>query len=160
MSDTQQQLGAETGGASSTVRPDRSASRSGVEPTGWATWVIFAGVMLFMLGLFQAMQGLVALLKDEFFLVTSRGLVLHVDYTVWGWVHLILGLVAVGAGVAILRGQAWGRVVGIILAVVSAIANMAFLAAYPVWSATVITVDIIVVYSLAVHGREVDAYGT
>jgi hypothetical protein len=111
--------------------------------------------MLVMMGAFQAIEGLVALFKDEYYVVSRTGLVLSVDYTTWGWTHLIIGLVAVLAGIGILLGQTWARVVGIVIAVISAFANMAFIAAYPLWCTIVIATDVLVIYALAVHGREV-----
>jgi hypothetical protein len=100
-------------------------------------------------------MGCVALFDDSYFVVTSNGLVLSVDYTRWGWVHLILGAIAVLAGFGVMMGQLFARVIGVIMAVVSAIANIAFIAAYPIWSIAVITLDVIVIYALTVHGREV-----
>ena len=58
------------------------------EMTGWVGWIAFAGVMMVLLGTFHAIQGLVALFQDEYFLVAKSGLTVHVDYTAWGWVHL------------------------------------------------------------------------
>jgi hypothetical protein len=107
-----------------------------------------------MVGSFQAISGLVALFNDDYYLVGSNGLVVSVDYTAWGWVHLVLGVVAFLTGIGMMIGQSWARVTGIILAVLSAIVNLAFLAAYPVWSVLVIALDVIVIYALAVHGRE------
>jgi hypothetical protein len=123
--------------------------------TGWVGMVVFAGVMLLLLGGFQAIQGIVAIFRDEYYLTTTAGLVLTVDYTAWGWTHLLLGAIAILAGVGVLGGQTWARVVGIIIAVVSALANMMFLAAYPVWGTIVIAIDVLVIYALAAHGREV-----
>jgi hypothetical protein len=128
------------------------------EPTGWVGWVFFAGIMMITLGSFQAMMGFVAIFQDDYYLVTRDGLVLSVDYTAWGWIHLLLGAVALLAGFAVMSGRMWGRVIGIVLAVISAIVNMAFIAAYPVWSIVIITIDVIVIYALAVHGRETRAF--
>jgi hypothetical protein len=125
------------------------------EPTAWVGFVVFGGVMLMMLGGFQAIEGLVAIFQDEYYLVTRNGLVLSMDYTTWGWIHLGIGLVAFAAGVGVLRGHMWARVVGITIAVVGALANLAFLAAYPIWSTILIATDVLVIYSLVVHGREV-----
>jgi hypothetical protein len=125
------------------------------EPTAWVGMVIFSGVMLTMLGGFQAMEGIVALIRDEYYLVTRNGLMIDIDYTTWGWTHLVLGLLAVAAGIGIFAGQMWARVLGIVIAVVSALANMAFLAAYPIWATIVIAVDVLVIYALAMHGSEV-----
>ncbi|MEN3359326.1 MAG: hypothetical protein V7637_3308 [Mycobacteriales bacterium] len=123
--------------------------------TGWVGWVIFAGVMMFMLGCFEVIAALVALFEDQYYLVGPSGLVVSVDYTAWGWAHLIIGAVAICAGAGVMLGQTWARVIGIILAVVSAVTNMAFMAAYPAWSILLIALDVIVVYALAMHGGEV-----
>jgi len=128
--------------------------RGGVEHPGWLGWVLFAGVMMILLGSFQAIAGLVALLDDEFYLVGKSGLVVSVDFTTWGWVHLLLGIVALLAGIGAMVGQTWARAVGIVLAVLSAIANIAFLPAYPIWSTIIIAVDVVIIYALAVHGGE------
>ncbi|GAA0950080.1 DUF7144 family membrane protein [Virgisporangium aurantiacum] len=127
------------------------------EPTGWVGLVIFAGVMLVMLGGFQAMEGIVAIIRDEYYLVTRNGLIIDLDYTTWGWIHLVLGLLAAAAGVGIFAGQMWARVLGIVIAVMSALANMAFLAAYPIWATIMIAVDVLIIYALSMHGREVKA---
>ncbi|MFG1990898.1 hypothetical protein ACGFJ7_13075 [Actinoplanes sp. NPDC048988] len=129
--------------------------RRTAEPTAWVGVVIFAAVMLLLMGGFQIMEGIVAIFRDDYYLTTSRGLVLTLDYTAWGWTHLIIGLIAVGTGIGIFAGQTWARVVGIIIASVSALANAAFLPAYPIWCAILIAIDVLIIYALAVHGREV-----
>ena len=80
---------------------------------------------------------------------------MHVNLAAWGWLHLVLGVVAVIAGYGVIVGERWAQIVGIVLAGVSAIVNLAYIAAYPLWSVIVIAVDVIVIYALAVHGREV-----
>jgi len=127
---------------------------AGVTPTGWVGWIAFAGIMLVLEGSIQIIQGLVALFDDGYYLVTPAGLVVDVDYNAWGWVHLLLGVVALATGLGLLRGQMWARVTGVVLAVLSALVNIAFLAAYPIWSTVVIAVDVIVIYAIVVHGRE------
>jgi hypothetical protein len=135
------------------------AVQDGVPVTGtaWLGWVYFAGLIMIMLGFFQAITGLVAVFDDDYYLVTDRGLVVSVDYTVWGVVHLVIGIVAFAAGYAVMKGRTWGRTIGIILAVASAVVNMAFIAAYPVWSILIIVLDVVIIYALAVHGREARA---
>ena len=76
------------------------------------------------------------------------------DYTVWGWTHLILGILAVATGLGLLAGNTAARVVEIVLAVVSAILSLVFIATHPIWSTIVTTVDVIVIYAIVVHGRE------
>lgn len=124
-------------------------------PTAWVGFVLFGGIMLLTVGAFQAIEGLVALFKDDYYLVTRNGLVFTLDYTTWGWTHLIIGLVAMAAGIGVILGQMWARVVGIVIAVISAFANLTFIAAYPLWCTIVIATDVLVIYALAVHGREI-----
>lgn len=126
------------------------------QPTGWVGMVLFAAVMLMMLGSFQAVEGLVALFRDDFYMTTQTGLILQLDYTAYGWTHLILGLVAVATGIGLLAGQTWARIIGVIIAGVSALVNLAFLPAYPIWSVLVIALDVLVIYALTAHGREVE----
>lgn len=130
----------------------RSAPRA--ERTGWYGWIAFAGTMMLMLGSFHAMAGLVALFKDEYYLVRPSGLVVNVDYTAWGWTHIVLGLLIAGAGFGLFVGAMWARVVAVLVALVSALVNLAFLSAYPVWSTIMIAVDILVIYAVIAHGRE------
>jgi len=132
----------------------RGGRRAAAEPTGWVGWVIFAGVVMITLGAFHIIDGLVALFERSYYLVTSSHLVVHVNYAAWGWVHLAIGAVFVLTGFGVLAGMTWARVVGIALAVLSAIVNLAFLAAYPVWGVILIALDIVVIYALAMHGRE------
>jgi hypothetical protein len=123
--------------------------------TAWAGTVVFAGVMLLMLAAFHAMMGFVAIFDPGYYLVTRNGLIVSVDYTTWGWIHLTFGVVGVLCGLGIIAGQTWARIVGIVIAVLSAIVNVAFIAAYPLWSTIVIAVDVLIVYALAVHGKDV-----
>ena len=130
-------------------------------PSAWAGWVVFGGVMLIMLGTFQVIQGLVALFDDGFYLVGSEGLAVNVDYNTWGWIHMGIGVIAILTGLGLLAGNLAARIVGVIIAFLSALVNLSFLSAYPVWSAIMITIDVVVIYAIIVHGRETkDMYGT
>jgi hypothetical protein len=81
----------------------------------------------------------------------------ELDYTVWGWVHLILGLVAVAGGLALMGRRGWGRMLVIGLAGLSALVNIGFLSAYPIWCIMIIAFDVLVIYALTVHWDEVRA---
>ncbi|HEV7210553.1 MAG TPA: hypothetical protein VGN47_02440 [Blastococcus sp.] len=124
------------------------------EPTGWTGWVVFASVMMLLVGSWQFIQGLVALFDDGFYKVHPNGLVVHVNYNVWGWTHMLLGAVIALSAVGILAGNIVARTVGVLFAGLSAIANLAFIEAYPFWSILIIGVDVVVIYALTVHGRE------
>lgn len=140
------------------AEPHSTVPTAGARGTsGWVGWIAFAGVLLFMLGSFHVIQGIVALVKDEYFLVSSSGLVLDVDYTAWGWTHVIAGAIVLMAGIGVLAGQMWARVVGTVVALLSAIVNMVFLPAYPIWSTLMIALAVVVVMALTVHGSEIKA---
>lgn len=121
--------------------------------TGWVGWVYFAGALMLVSGVFQGIMGLTALLNDKVFLVTPDKLAV-LDYTQWGWVHLALGVILLTAGMSVINGGTWGRVVGVLLASLSLVANFMFLPAYPLWSIVVLVINVLVMYALLVHGDE------
>jgi len=139
-------------------RPDVDTSRpaygTSPDPTAWTGWVVFAGMMMILVGSFQAIEGLVAVFDDGFYRVTESGLVVNVDYTVWGWTHLLLGALLIVCGAGVLAGNVVARAVAVVLAVISALTNLLFIEAYPIWSILIIAVDVLVIYALVVHGRE------
>jgi hypothetical protein len=123
----------------------------------WAAgFILFAGVMMIMAGIFQFLAGLVALSPSDFYVATPKYL-LQFDAASWGWTHLLVGALVALAGFGVLAGQTWGRVAGIALAVLSAVANFAFIPYYPFWSLTIIALDVLVIWALAAHGPEVAA---
>jgi hypothetical protein len=123
--------------------------------TAWVGLIFFASILLVIMGTLQFIQGLVALFNDEYYVVTRNGLLVSMDFTVWGWIHLAIGVAAVAASAGILLAKTWARTIAILVAAVSAVANITFLAAYPLWSTIVIALDILVIYAVSVHGREV-----
>lgn len=134
--------------------PPIASPSSGAGYSGWAGWVAFSGVLMVMLGIFAIIEGLVAIFSDSYFVVPRAQLIVSVDYSAWGWVHLLLGIVVLVAGVCVFVGQIWARTVGVVVALVSAIVNIAFLSANPVWALIMITLDVIVIWALTVHGSE------
>ena len=136
------------------VDTTRPAYGSSPDQTAWTGWVVFASFMMIMVGVFQAVEGLVALFDDGYYHVTESGLVVNVDYTVWGWVHLLLGVLILVSGIGVLTGNMAARAVAVVLAGLSAFVNLVFIEAYPVWSVIIITIDVLVIYAIIVHGRE------
>lgn len=124
------------------------------QPSGWVGWVVFGAIMMIMAGSFQIIAGLVALFNDEYFAVTSSGLLVTLDFTSWGWIHLGLGVLVTAAGVALLAGQTWARILGVTVAMIAALVNLAFLSAHPVWAVVTIALDVLVIYAIVVHGDE------
>ncbi len=123
------------------------------EVTGWVGWVFFAGFMMILLGFFQSIAGLTAIFNPDWLVVTSDELMV-LDLTAWGWAHLIMGVVVLIAGFSVMQGAVWARAVGIVVAMLSAIANLAAINMYPLWAIVIITVDVFVIYALTVHGDE------
>jgi hypothetical protein len=119
------------------------------EVSGWAIGgTVFAGVIMLLVGVFHAIAGLVAILDDQFFVV-SQNYTFEFDITSWGWIHLIAGVIVVLAGIYVFSGATWARVVGIALAVLSAVANFFFIPYYPFWSLLMIALAVFVIWSLS-----------
>jgi len=135
-----------------------TSSRGSGNVTAWVGWVLFAGIIMFTAGVFNVIEGILALAREDFFLVRSSGLVINMNYTAYGWALLIFGIVLVIAGYSVMAGKTWARVLAIILAVLNAIGHMVFAPAYPLWSVMVIVLDVFVIYALVVHGGEMKEY--
>jgi len=133
------------------TRPDRPPS------TAWQSWAYFGATMMCLMGVFWAMFGLLALIDQAYFQAKPNSLLAFQSYVAWGWVHIIGGVLALVVGVGILMGAArWARISGIVIAALSAIINLGFVEASPVWATIVIGLDVLVIYALAVHGAEMD----
>lgn len=114
--------------------------------TGWRT---FAGVMFYLVGAFNTIAGLMALFDEDVFDVSGDQLPVA-DYTAWGTVLLVLGLLQLAVGVGIFGGRPWGRFLGIVLAFLSAVFHIAFLVAFPIFGLITIGLSVAVIYGLIV----------
>jgi hypothetical protein len=117
-------------------------------------WSAFAGIMLVVMGVFDIIQGIVALFNDEFFVLTSE-YVFKFDITTWGWIHLAGGVVLVLSGIGIFSGNVAARTVGVIVAGLAVVWNFAWLPYYPIWSIIAIAIAVTVIWALTVHGRDI-----
>jgi hypothetical protein len=135
-----------------TPAPTPPAHRPRPEP-----WVVglslFAGVMMIVAGVFNAVEGLVALFRNEVYVVGPR-YVFAFDLTTWGWIHLIVGIVVAAAGFALVSGRLWGRVVGIAIALLGMLVNFLFIPYYPVWSLLIIALYVFVIWALCIYDRD------
>jgi hypothetical protein len=112
----------------------RSDASAASDASGWVGWTLFAAVIMLLVGAFHVLQGLVALFKDDYYVI----------------------IIAAGAG--LFTGKLWARVLGVAMACVSAVVNVGFLAAYPLWSALVIFMDVAIIMALTVHGSAMADY--
>ena len=122
--------------------------------TGWVGWGIFAAVILLVSGLFTGIQGIAALIGPNTYFVLNDGQLLLFDVNGWGWWNLIVAILLLLTSFALFAGQTWARVVAIILAIISAVGQLFLLPVQPWWATIVIAVDILVIYALTAHGRE------
>jgi hypothetical protein len=126
------------------------------ETTGWVGWIGFAGFMMMLGGIFQAISGLVGIFNGAFFAVSNSSnqlLIIH-DVKTWGWVNLITGAIIVAAGLSLFSGTTWARAIAVILAMFSAVANLVSINLYPAWSIICLTISVLVIYAVIVHGNE------
>ena len=124
------------------------------ETTGWVGWIGFAAVMLILNGAFSALQGVVALLGSNGYYVLTSGSLFLFDLTGWGWWNVLIGLLLLFTGIALFSGATWARVIAIIVAGLGALGQLFLVPAQPWWSVIVIGIDILVIYAITAHGRE------
>jgi hypothetical protein len=117
----------------------------------WAVGLaLFAGAVMMTVGVFQALEGLVALIDDDFYVVRDN-YTFDLDVTAWGWIHLIMGIVVAVSGYFVIRGDLWARVLAMFLAALAAIANFLWVPYYPLWSLLIVALNILVIWALAVY---------
>jgi hypothetical protein len=135
-------------------RENTGAGYSTMVEDEFSGWAWFAGGLLGLVGLFQILTGTVALAGTGYYTVPARNLVIDASYATWGWVHLILGIVALVTGGGLVFGSMVARVVGVALAMLSALVNLAFIPASPFAAMLIIGLDVFLIYAITVHGGE------
>ena len=116
-------------------------------------WIWFASAITVLVGLFNVVEGVVALFDRDYYVVGPSGLLVF-SLAGWGWLHLIVGFLVVVTGIALSTGAQWARVVTVALAGFNALAQLAFLSAYPFWGVIVIALDVLVIWAVIVHGDQ------
>ncbi|MEV0080888.1 hypothetical protein AB0H58_31135 [Nocardia neocaledoniensis] len=109
---------------------------------------IGAGILLAVVGVLQILQGIAAVANDDL-IVVGPEYTYQFDLTAWGWWHIIFGAIAVIVAIGLLAGQTWGRVLAMVIAALSIVANFLWLPYYPWWSILVIILDIVVIWAVA-----------
>lgn len=132
-----------------TVQPHR-------EPSAWAIgFTGFAAFMMIIIGAFHIIAGIAGIYENAFYEVVTDNYVFDFSVATWGWIHLIAGIVVLLAGLWVFTGAVWARTVGVIIAVLSILANFMFLPFYPLWSILMIAVAVAVIWALTAHGRDI-----
>ena len=122
--------------------------------SGWIGLAAFAGIMLLIIGSLHVAEGLLAFFREDYYADASR-LPVDLSYPTWGWIHVVFGALLAATGIGIFFGALWARVLGIVYAALSALTCLTFLAALPLWGTIMIALNILVIYALAAHGRDV-----
>lgn len=123
-----------------------------------AGWIGFAAVLLLIIGCIDFFQGLIAVIEDEYYVVTQSGF-LVVDLTAWGWILMLWGVLLVLAGIGLGAGQEWARWFAIVVVALNFFAQLGFLgnSQYPLWALTALALNIVVLFALTVRWRESEA---
>jgi hypothetical protein len=120
-----------------------------------AGWIGFAGILMVLLGGLSVFQGLIALLEDDYYVVTPSGYLLF-DVTGWGWIMLIWGIILALVGFALLNAASWARWVSILLVSINVFGQLGFLGNSndQVWLLITLTFNIIILYALIVRWHD------
>ncbi len=122
----------------------------------WGGWIVFAGIVLLVVGALDVLQGFVAIIQDEYVVATTKGLAI-VDVTGWGWITLLWGVLLVFAALGLFGGAGWARWLAIVGVALNAIQQIMFLAnypnAYPLWNILIVALNLIVLFALTARWR-------
>ena len=129
--------------------PSSSNATDTVEGSGW---VLFAGIMLMIIGVLNAIYGIAAIDKSSFFVANTQYILS--DLQTWGWVLLIIGVLQLFAAFSVWRGGSFGRWFGIAVASFNSIAALLSIPAYPFWSLAIFAIDVLVIYGLTTYGGD------
>jgi hypothetical protein len=133
-----------------------AAQQTYVEPTTYADdakgagWITFAGIMIILVAILNMIDGIAAISNSKFFVANAK--YVFSDLNTWGWIVLTLGVLQLLVGFGIWAGNQLARWVGILVVSLNAIAQLLFLPAYPFWSLSIFTIDVLVLYGLAAYG--------
>jgi hypothetical protein len=123
----------------------------------WTEWVGFAGLMMVLIGILNVIQGLIAIIRDNYYVLTAEQIIVF-DLTTWGWIMLIWGVIVGFAGYALATGAGWARWFTIVVASLNIILQLGFVGSgqYPLWALTVLALNVLVLYALTVRWRDVE----
>jgi hypothetical protein len=120
--------------------------------SGWTGWIAFAGILMVLIGAIDVFQGLIAIIRDNYYAITPSQIIVF-DLTTWGWITLLWGIVIGLAGLGLLSGASWARWLAIVAASLNVIGQLGFVGSsqYPLWALTGLTLTLVVLYALIVH---------
>ena len=121
----------------------------------WTGWIAFGGWLMFIIGTVVFFEGLIAVIRDKYYVLTANQIVVF-DMTTWGWIMMIWGAVIILAGFALASGKGWARWFTIVVASLNFIVLLGFVgnAQYPLWTLMSLGLSIVVLYALIVRWGE------
>ncbi|MEU4319413.1 acetyltransferase [Nocardia fluminea] len=118
---------------------ERQAAAAGIS--------VLAAIMLFITAAASILEGISAIAEDEFY-VAGISYVYEFDATTWGWVHVVLGVIALVCSIGLMSGTAWARYAAVGIAALVIIANFLSVPYYPAWSILIIAMSVVVIWAV------------
>ncbi len=134
---------------SATMKPASSSGGRHAEGHGYGL-VLFASVLLIIVGCFNLIYGIAAVANAHVFVAGAH--YVFGSLNSWGWITLIIGALQLLAAGGVLAGNQMARWFGVAVLGLSAIEQMFFIPAYPFWSLMIIAVDVVALYGLCAYG--------
>ena len=124
--------------------------------SAWTGWIGFAAIMLTLIGSITFFEGLIAIIRDTYYVVTRQHVFLF-DVSTWGWIMLFWGILLFLAGLGLAAKSSWARWFTIVVVFLHVLAQLSFLgnAQYPLWSLVIITLEFVVLYALTARWKDV-----
>ncbi len=121
----------------------------------WSGWVGFAALMLMVIGSLDFFEGLIAVIRKGYYVAGPNQIIL-VNTTTWGWVTMLLGVVLFLVGLGLASGSGAARWTAIVLLVLNLLEQLAWLGntAYPLWTLTIIGLEVVVLYALTARWHD------
>jgi hypothetical protein len=129
--------------------------------TSWTGWIGFAGCLMVIIGGIDFFQGLIAIIRGEYYAVTPNQIIVF-DTTTWGWITLLWGIIVGLAGFALLARATWARIFAIVVGALTFFEQLGFVGSsqYPLWALTVLFLTAMVLWALTVHWDDAADYAT
>lgn len=122
----------------------------------WSGFIAFAAMMMIIVGVINILEGVVTIVERDRTVVVANQLYV-VDLLAWGILTLAFGVLVTVAGVGVLSGRGWARIVAIVCVALHAIVQVASLVAYPLWSLLMLALDVAILYALTAAWHEASA---
>jgi uncharacterized membrane protein len=133
------------------------STNTGGAPSAWSGWIVFAAVIMFIIGCINMIQGLAALLKHTVYVLPNSGLLVSTSYTTWGWVLIFWGIIMATAAYGLFSGSQVARWFSVLLVAINLLGQFAWFPAFPLWGLIVIALDVAVLFALTARWHEVQA---